>query len=153
MPPFALTILTHLLAAIVAGAGSFYVAWQMQAGNVTAVELKHANAVIQAKDTADAAWRGIVGNAIAATVAATGRETATRSRLDGARNELDGLQRDLEAANARLATATPAACIERATALSAVLDQCAGAYQDMAGKAERHANDIQTLTEAWPRTP
>lgn len=152
MPPFATTILTHLLAAIVAGAGSFYVAWQMQAGNVTAVELKHANAVIEATSRTDAAWRGIVGNSIAATVAATNRESATRSRLDGTRSERDGLQRDLEAATARLATATPAACLERASALSSVLSQCAGAFEDMAGKAERHANDAQTLIEAWPRT-
>lgn len=152
MPPFALTILTHLLAAIVAGSGAFYVAWQMQAGNVTAVELKHANAVIEATERANTAWSAIARNSIAATVAATNRESATRSRLDGARTERDGLQRDLEAATARLANATPAACIERASALSAVLDQCAGAYQDMAGKAERHANDAQTLIEAWPRT-
>ena len=151
MPPFATPLLTHLLAAIVAAAGSFYVAWQMQAGNVSAVELKHANSVLEATNRTNDAWRGIVANSLSAAASAANREVDTRKRLDGARSERDGLQRDLEEATARLATATPAACLDRAAALSAVLNNCTGAYSELAGKAERHANDIQTLTEAWPQ--
>lgn len=36
-------------------------------------------------------------------------------------------------------------------ALTGVLDNCQREYRDMAESADRHASDVKTLTEAWPR--
>lgn len=79
------------------------------------------------------------------------REQLARAAAAGARTERDGLRDDLAAAQRDLPSAAPAACIERAAALSAVFEQCAGRLEEMAGKADRHASDALTLEQAWPK--
>jgi hypothetical protein len=37
--------------------------------------------------------------------------------------------------------------------LSTVLADCSGRYQGMAEIADRHASDVKTLSEAWPKKP
>lgn len=50
----------------------------------------------------------------------------------------------------RDAATSHSACINRATAIRVVLDQCGAAYQELGTVADRHANDAKTLIEAWP---
>lgn len=86
----------------------------------------------------------------AAIEKANRRAQANAAAAADARSERDRLRDDLDAATAKLPTLSHRACLDRAAALSAVLDQCTGAYQGLARKADGHANDAVTLDEAWP---
>lgn len=79
------------------------------------------------------------------------REVTLRAAADAARDELDRV-RDASAQAVRDARDSAASCPDRAAALGAVFDQCAARYGELAAKAGRHASDVQTLTEAWPRS-
>lgn len=80
------------------------------------------------------------------------REQVARTAAAGARLERDGLRDDLAAAQRDLPSAPPSACIERAAALSAVFEQCAGRLEELAGKADRHSSDAVMLHQAWPKS-
>jgi len=79
------------------------------------------------------------------------RETVARVAAAGARTERDGLRDDLAALRANLPGASADACRERAATLSELFDQCAGALESLAGKAQRHADDTLTLEQGWPK--
>ena len=81
------------------------------------------------------------------------REASLRGELAAARVVSDGLRDQNADATRRLAAASPAAILEYASTLNAVFDDCRAAYGDMAEKATGHANDAQTLIEAWPVMP
>lgn len=87
---------------------------------------------------------------IAAQNDAQARARALRLDADGSRAALVGLH-DATAQAMRDAAAAHDACTERAHALSVVLNQCGAAYQELGAVADRHASDVKTLTEAWPR--
>lgn len=84
---------------------------------------------------------------------ATLRESTLRHLVVAARTESDGLHNDLDTLRLQLVSATREAAVERATALSAVLDQCSSRYTELAGKADRHVSDLKTLTDSWPVAP
>lgn len=83
--------------------------------------------------------------------ASTIRAQRARADADAARAELDGLRSDLAAGAAAASGESPAACAQRAAALSDVFGQCAARYRDLAERADRHADDARTLMDAWPR--
>lgn len=83
---------------------------------------------------------------------AKSRENTLRAAADSARSESDGLRNDLNALRGQYDQLSRDAVIERAAAVGVVLDQCARQYQGLAEKADRHANDVRTLIEAWPRS-
>lgn len=82
---------------------------------------------------------------------ATKREQLARAAAAGARIERDGLRDAIATLRRDLPDATPAACVERADTVAAVLDECSAALEDLAGKAGRHADDALKLHQAWPR--
>jgi preprotein translocase subunit SecF len=82
--------------------------------------------------------------------AQTQRTQAAQAAAAAARTELDRLRGQL-AQSPGPGTEPPAACAVRAAAVSDLLGQCAGAYQELARKADGHANDARTLIDAWPR--
>jgi len=105
-------------------------------------------------------------NAKAATQAATlsqavvkaqneakNREAILRSAAAAAATESDGLRDDLSAARQHIDQLSRDAIVERSDAVSAVLADCSRRYQGMAEKAERHASDVKTLIDAWPKSP
>lgn len=79
------------------------------------------------------------------------RETTLRSAAVAAAFESDGLRDDLATLRVQLDQTTRAAAIERALALGVVLQQCSKEYQGLAAIADRHASDVQTLIQAWPK--
>lgn len=85
---------------------------------------------------------------------ANARAQTHRRAADAARAELDGLRHDL-ATPYPDGTDAPAcaATIERARTLAELFGNCAGALEDMARKADRHASDALSLYEGWPRRP
>lgn len=81
------------------------------------------------------------------------REQALRAAAVAAATESDGLRDDVAAMRVQLQQSTREAAIERASAIGAVLQQCAARHQDLAQRCDRHVNDIQTLIDAWPKAP
>lgn len=90
-------------------------------------------------------------NTLEAMNEAAKREQLARAAAAGARTERDGLRDAISAIRRELPRAAPAACLDRADTLAAVLDECSAALEDLAGKAGRHADDALTLHQAWPR--
>lgn len=89
--------------------------------------------------------------AMEALNAARRRENQNRAAAAAARAESDRLRDDLAAATAQLPGLAGDALRDRAATLGELLGLCAAEYQGMAGKAQRHADDVRTLTEAWPK--
>lgn len=83
--------------------------------------------------------------------AAAEREQALRADLDAYRRAARGLRDTIAALERELPAATPAACRNTAAVALDVFGQCAERLGEMAAAADRHASDVQTLTDAWPR--
>lgn len=80
------------------------------------------------------------------------REAALRSAAAAAVTESDGLRDDLAASRLQYDQLSRDALVERTAAVSSVLADCTAKYQGMADKAGKHASDLRTLIEAWPRS-
>jgi septal ring factor EnvC (AmiA/AmiB activator) len=79
------------------------------------------------------------------------RETTIRRDADGARNAADSLRDELAELRRNLPSLAADACRVRADTLAQLFDQCAGNYRGLAEKADRHASDVQTLMDGWPK--
>jgi chitodextrinase len=88
----------------------------------------------QADEAAKQAARRIQSNARAAA---------------GARSELDRLRDTIASSEPAGADSCPATA-HRAATLATVFGECATALEDMARKADGHANDALRLWETWP---
>lgn len=82
---------------------------------------------------------------------ATQRETRLRVAAAGARDVSDGLRADLAELRRQLPDLAAETVRQRADTLAELFDQCQADYRGMAEKADRHASDVQTLTDAWPK--
>jgi len=89
----------------------------------------------------------------AAIKSAESRAAANRRAAVDATVAADGLRDELAKERARLATSTCESVTKYATTLNTVLDQCQAEYRAVAEKADGHAADAKTLTEAWPTLP
>lgn len=69
-----------------------------------------------------------------------------------ARVERDGLRNQINTAASSLPTATCSSARDYAATAAAVFEQCASALEELATKADGHATDSRTLTNAWPTT-
>lgn len=83
--------------------------------------------------------------------AATEREQVIRSTAAAASAASVSLRDALTTIRAGVPTASVDALRKSTATLATVLDQCQGAYRDMAEKADRHASDVKTLQDAWPK--
>jgi hypothetical protein len=61
------------------------------------------------------------------------------------------LRNDLAALRQRIANAAPSACLDASNTLGELLGACQDEYRTMALKAQRHADDVDTLIAAWPK--
>lgn len=82
---------------------------------------------------------------------ATKREIDNRRAAAGARAERDGLRDELAAIRKSLPNLADDAVRERADTLANVLGHCSREYQSLAERADRHASDVKTLSDAWPK--
>lgn len=82
---------------------------------------------------------------------ATKREQDLRRSAAGARAAADGLRDELAAIRRSLPELAVDACRVRADTLAELFGQCATRYSELGEKAGRHANDVQALSEAWPK--
>lgn len=79
------------------------------------------------------------------------RETVLRSVAASALSESDGLHGDIKELRGQLGKLSHDAAVERAAAVAGVLDQCSRRYQGLAAVADRHASDLKTMIDAWPK--
>lgn len=83
------------------------------------------------------------------------KQTVVAQRNErAARLESDSLRQQAADAARKLAdSATPDATVrEYAAAVNGLFDQCQRNYQDMAAKAQGHADDVRMILAAWPTT-
>jgi hypothetical protein len=78
------------------------------------------------------------------------RAQENASAAAAARAERDGLRNQINAATTALPTATCSSARDYAATATAVFEQCAAALEELATKADGHATDSRTLTNAWP---
>ena len=142
-----------LIGAILAGVGAF----GFHAGSASvqakwdAAELKRDKETLEQTNENTRIGNRWRDNVAAATSSAQARATAVRRDVDGVALERDLFRDALAELNSKLPDATADACRERAATLSLVYEQCVGALEDVAGRADRHASDSLMYQEAWPK--
>ena len=145
---------THIAAAAIAAALAFGAGWQVQAwrydAQIADIKAAQAQALALANEEASRNFRAITTKYEGALNAARTRETVLRRNADLARTESDGLRAQLTDAARRIAAAPPASVAEYATTVSHLFSDCSRRYQELGVQADGHANDVRTLTEAWP---
>ena len=152
-----LTLITHLVAAMVAAAA----AWAFQGARMDAAvadvrlemseaKTKAVGEKLQAVKEARADERAINKTYVEALNAARTREALLRTELDRLHRVSDGLRDQNAEAAHRLAAAPPGAVLEYATALGAVFEDCRAAYAELAEEADGHVSFIRLMQQAWP---
>lgn len=137
-------------------------AWQYQANKYERLlsdqRTEYATAQFRALEVAHAETVRLRDKAQAAAVAASDRIKSLAADRDSLRAVADGLRDDLNTAANRLPSATPDAVLEYATAVNEVYGLCAIRLEQLAVKAQGHADDVQTLIETgvgfnvdWPQ--
>ena len=146
-------IYTHLAAAVIAALATWFFQDNRYTAELAELRLEHANAVSEATSTLRVEQHAITTKYQGALNAATERETISRRHLDAAARESDGLREQLSGTARRIAAAPPAAVAEYATTVSGLFADCSRSYQELAGQADGHANDVRKHRDAWPVTP
>ena len=143
-------IYTHAAAALISASIAATGAWQIQEWRFDAKEKAHAEQkLVEVRQSAAAAIRQL-DNVLLAQNASAARAVRLRSDLDSARTELDRLRTAL-ADSAGKDGAAPTSCPDRAATVSKLFLECSEQLTTLAGKADRHASDLRTLTDAWPK--
>lgn len=141
--------MNYIIAALVIAAAAFGAAWKTQDWRYGAKEKDRVEAQLSQERTDNLRQIRREESVIAAINAGNQRAAVLRSDASAARSELDRLRGDL-VIDAK-PSATLQACDQRRATLSDVFEQCASRYSVLAEKADGHANDLQTLSEAWPK--
>ena len=141
---------THLAAALIAALAAWFFQGYRYGAQLADLHRDHAVAVRKAEEQAREAEQAINTKYQEAINAATTRESVLRRHATAARNESDSLRAQLTDAARRFADAPPAAVIEYAATTNELLTDCSRRYQELGAQADGHANDVRTLTEAWP---
>lgn len=146
---------THIAALVLGAALAGMGAWQVQAwrydARIADMQQTHAQALADAAQKAMDQTIKMQRTKDAAIQQAEQRAAQNAAAASAARRTADGLRDTLYAFRASLASAAPAAVLERADTAAELFGQCAGALTDVAAKADRHVNDKVMLIEAWPR--
>ena len=150
-------IYTHAAAAIGGAVIAGALAWNVQGwrlGNeINGIKAQHAELVASSAKSALKLTEHYRENADAALRKAEARSAQNKRDADSLRDQLDGLRGDLATVPDRIGNATREAVDQYATTASVVFDQCSRRYSEMAGSAQGHASDVQTLMGAWPSKP
>ena len=136
-----------IAASLIASIAGFTLAWQLQAGNITQLELDHANERITQQRAARQAIERTTSAVIKAQNDAAGRAVVLRRDADAARTELERLRDDINVAM-RSAAIGLGACTVTANTLGELFDQCTTRYSILAETSSRHVSDIKTLIDA-----
>lgn len=150
-----ITLITSFVAAIVAAALAFGAGWQTQewryGKQIADISQKHAIALASANQKALDDTIKMQRTKDEAIKAAEQRAKTQAANAAVLRTERDGLRSQLAATAVQLPSASCPSVREYAAAVNGLFDQCAGAYQDMAGKAAGHSADSRLMLESWPK--
>lgn len=144
-------LVSTLASAVISAALAFGSAWKIQSWRMDAQEKQRAAQIIETQKQAFRRYEVDQAKIQDAYAAATARAQKLLVDVNAARNDLDGLRRTSDEANRRIAAASQDALRQYATTANTVLAECTRAYLGVAEKAQGHANDVGTLTEAWPK--
>ena len=149
-------VLAAMVAALVALSGWLYVG--LGAANLKLADSRAEVAVLkveiaEANTKAAEQKAELASQVLKAQNEAKKRENILRSGAAAAATESDGLRNDLASMRDQYDKLSRDAVIERAAAVGIVLADCTRKYQGMAETAGRHASDVRTLIDAWPKSP
>jgi hypothetical protein len=140
--------------AIISALLAFGTGWKVQSWRygeqIATINATAAQAKSKAVDAALAETVRLQGVKDAALKQAETRAHDNARALAASRAESVGLRDELAIARRDLSGATCASVRDYAATASVVLDQCIGAYQEMAGKADEYAAGIGLIMSAWP---
>lgn len=145
-----LTLLATAIAAAVAGAAGFGLAWQLQAGNISDIKLGAANERIVIQRAARQTLEQVTGQIATAQTAARKRDVRVRVDSDNSRNAAGGLRLATEA-TVRTVASDPAACNSIIAAYSAVATASSNFIERVARDADQCHSDLTLTQEAWPK--
>lgn len=136
------------------GAACAWGAWMFQ-GNRYEAELgklrtEYAQAQFRALEKAHAETIRLQSRKDEAERLAAVRQSALARDLAASRDALGRLSHTADGA-LRRAGDTHEACLATAAAQGTVLNQCSARLVEVAGAADGHVSDIQTLTDSWPK--
>ena len=147
-------IYTHMAAGLVAAAMGATAAWSVQSwrydAQIADIRAQHSRALADAHQKAlddTIKMQRTKDDAIKAAEQRAKREAVNAAAL---RSERDGLRAQLAATTVQLPSASCSSVRAYTATLNGLFDQCAGAFEDMAGKAAGHAADSRLMREAWP---
>lgn len=148
-------IYTNAAAALGGAVLAGVLAWNVQAwrydAQIAGIKAQRAEAIAASAKSALRLTEHYRENADAALRKAEARSAQNKRDADRLRGELDGLRGDLAEVPGRIRNASREAVDQYATTASVVFDQCSRRYSEMAGSAQGHAFDVQTLMDAWPQ--
>jgi hypothetical protein len=135
---------------LASAAAGFFLAWQLQAHDITKLKLEHTNERIAIQRAARATIERTATAVIQAQNNAASRVAVHRLAAADARGAVERLRDELDVAT-RAANTSFDACTVAAATTSGLLHQCAARYSELADKAQGHVSDVRTLMEAWPK--
>ena len=115
------------------------------------VRQEYAVKLAEAKDAAAKEQARLTKQLEDAQNAAVEREKVLRTTATAAATASASLRGTLDSIRAGVPTATVDALRNATVALTAVFGDCQDKYRGLAETADRHASDVKTLSDAWPR--
>ena len=140
----------QLIAALLISVAGFGSGWKVQQWRMDAQEAERAKRELVAIQDAAASSIRRQENIIEAQGRAVLRERQLRDAAAVSRGALVSVSNAAGEA-LRAAQDSHASCTVSAAALADVFGQCGQRYEALGAKASRHASDVQTLVEAWPK--
>lgn len=142
-------IQTYLITVALSGMLAFGAAWKVQDWRFIEKETARVEQeVVRERLAAEANLHQQKTVALAQNDA-TKRAGVLRRDADSARSAVSGLRQSTDAAM-QAARTDLATCLDRAAAISDVLQATGERLRSLGETADRHVSDIQTLTAAWP---
>ena len=145
-------MMTHTIIAMTIGAAiGFTGAYQFQQHRIDTMESENAKQVLANVQQSAAQTAQYQERVASSQVKAATRTVRIRSDSDASRLGLDRLRRAALYTTADADTTNPtAAGPERADPARELFLECGQSLQELAGRADRHSSDVQTLMDAWP---
>lgn len=114
------------------------------------VRAEYAQKLADAKDAARAREKELTDQRDSAINERNQREQTIRSLSAAAGASANSLRDTLAGISNGVPSASVDALRKSTTTLASVLGECQDRYRELAEKADRHASDAKTLSEAWP---
>lgn len=150
MKAYAKLSLVAVAVAACFGAGWAANGWRADA-EISLLKQEHSEQKARASASALTSYSKMEEKKDEAIKSARARAEASKADAVRAASAADGLRKQIAGVPARIAAASRAAVDEYAATAGELLGDCTEEYQQLADKADGHANDAQMMLEAWPK--